>query len=649
MAHPFQYAQAAQDCAMYRDSVESLESQIGSLNEEYQAVKEAVDHFTDSQKKGADSTGDIEVSAKNLVDQIRELNESYQTAYNEAVESVQGQFGLWDQLGDKVYKNGKIVSGSLEDIRKGMDQQTGYWTSYTDNLTNLLDRNVDGLSELLSQMNLNSTDGAKYLAAMAGASDQELSSMIEDYQNLKTAQGEAAAVLSDLQAGYTDAVDAMANAASDGAAEMDASEDAKQSAQNTIQGYINGISANTPAMTKAMRRAAERALAAWKAGLDEHSPSRKMYESGSNSIQGYVNAIQDRETELGDVMKRAAELAAESFADNTDAQQLAEELADAYQATLAAMAEEGTSYAQQIQEQMETVEDAMDNMAEKLAGYGDLTSTYTIKWSDGSSYSEERLADLQSQVDAINAYGEALEALKARGASDSLMDQVLSMDVDEATQYANLLLGQSDEEWEQYLTLWDEKQRRSREIAQSYYQPELDTLETEFSAKLADGLGGLKDESFQAGLDTMEGLLSGLENKESDLYAKAESIANRITATIRSALDMHSPSRVGKEIGSNFVGSIGLGIQEEAPTMAAMTAAAVPTQLVEAATPEPGAAQTAAVVNAISTLTTGMDSGIGGGDLTIVMKLDEIELGRALLPGFRSASAQTPEVDVDIS
>lgn len=183
----------------------------------------------------------------------------------------------------------------------------------------------------------------------------------------------------------------------------------------------------------------------------------------------------------------------------------------------------------------------------------------------------------------------------------------------------------------------------------TYYQSELDTLETEFSAKLADGLGGLKDKSFQAGLDTMEGLLSGLESKESDLYAKAESIANRITATIRSALDMHSPSRVGKEIGSNFVGSIGLGIQEEAPTMAAMTAAAVPTQLVEAATPEPGAAQTAAVVNAISTLTTGMDSGIGGGDLTIVMKLDEIELGRALLPGFRSASAQTPEVDVDIS
>lgn len=51
------------------------------------------------------------------------------------------------------------------------------------------------------------------------------------------------------------------------------------------------------------------------------------------------------------------------------------------------------------------------------------------------------------------------------------------------------------------------------------------------------------------GVNVMQGLYNGLESMEGTLYAKAQSIADSIAETIRSALEIHSPSRVMAELG----------------------------------------------------------------------------------------------------
>ena len=97
-------------------------------------------------------------------------------------------------------------------------------------------------------------------------------------------------------------------------------------------------------------------------------------------------------------------------------------------------------------------------MSDKLRDYGDLFTT--VKGEAGGSFIE--LGDLQADIDAINRYGDALEQLKARGVSDSLMDEITSMSVDEATAYTERLLGMTDDQYTQYMSLWEQKQQAAK-------------------------------------------------------------------------------------------------------------------------------------------------------------------------------------------
>ena len=57
--------------------------------------------------------------------------------------------------------------------------------------------------------------------------------------------------------------------------------------------------------------------------------------------------------------------------------------------------------------------------------------------------------------------------------------------------------------------------------------------------------GGMRSAGYYAGA----GFASGLSSSAGSIYAVANGIAARVTATIRRALDIHSPSRVMKSLG----------------------------------------------------------------------------------------------------
>lgn len=82
-------------------------------------------------------------------------------------------------------------------------------------------------------------------------------------------------------------------------------------------------------------------------------------------------------------------------------------------------------------------------------------------------------------------------------------------------------------------------------------------LEDTAKETASDTFAALENEVKALGFDKigqqiMQGLQIGLESKRSALMSTASSIASSIRTTIQSALDIHSPSRVGIEIGEMF-------------------------------------------------------------------------------------------------
>lgn len=178
-------------------------------------------------------------------------------------------------------------------------------------------------------------------------------------------------------------------------------------------------------------------------------------------------------------------------------------------------------------------------MAEKLKSYGDLFKTVQ---SESGSFLE--LSDLQSDIDAINLYGEALEQLKQRGVSDTLMDEIIGMDIDNATAYTEKLLSMTDEQYSEYMALWEQKQKAAADVAQRFYSDEMTSLVNEYVSKVPDALGIMKDDLYQVGQLASKGLAEGILNQMPAVVSAAREVAAAVHDALLSAEGVHSPSQV---------------------------------------------------------------------------------------------------------
>lgn len=85
---------------------------------------------------------------------------------------------------------------------------------------------------------------------------------------------------------------------------------------------------------------------------------------------------------------------------------------------------------------------------------------------------------------------------------------------------------------------------------------------TNLATALVNSLDSLPNQFENIGYNSMIGLNNGLVSAQGRVMSTANSIANSVASTMRKALDIHSPSRVMKEIGG-FVGEgLAIGMEE---------------------------------------------------------------------------------------
>lgn len=208
-------------------------------------------------------------------------------------------------------------------------------------------------------------------------------------------------------------------------------------------------------------------------------------------------------------------------------------------AQLTAVKEFRTEYEKALQD----IEKSQETMANKLKSYGDLFKT--VKEETGSFI---ELGDLQKDIDAINQYGNALEQLKNRGVSDSLLDEIAGLSVDDALAYTDQLLNMTEEQYENYMSLWEEKQKAANEVARKFYRDEMDALTEEFVDKIPEELSDVKDEMRTIGVQGVQGMIDGLYSQTGALAAAARQVVSQAIAAMRMEADIHSPSKKTKNL-----------------------------------------------------------------------------------------------------
>ena len=306
---------AEQSAKNYQKAIEEDQEAVAAAEEEIALAEEAVQNLTAATQDGSDAATEaaeqeqaLQTSITGVKEEISALATAYAEAYGAALESISGQYQLWDEAAG-------VVATSAGTINSALESQITYWQDYNANLQTLTERSADieGLSEMIVSFADGSEESVNAIAGMAGATDEQLATMVANWQTLQTEQEAAAGSVADLKTDFTATMDELqAELAADIEA-MDLGTEAAESGKATIQGFVSGAEAMLPQVQAAYSRVAQAAIDAIDAKLEIHSPSRVMEEKADMTWAGYIKETEALQPDVAEAMSGMAGAGVEAF------------------------------------------------------------------------------------------------------------------------------------------------------------------------------------------------------------------------------------------------------------------------------------------------------------------------------------------------
>ena len=166
-------------------SEEEIEKMMAELAQASASATDMAEKL-EQEKEAVENTSDGYIEAQNALSQYSEalqtLCEEYDAAYEAALQSIQGQYSLWDEVED-------VAAMSSQSIKDALQSQIDYWNSYNENMASLTERagDIEGLSDMLASLADGSEESAAMLAGIESMNDADLSAVVQQYNDLKTA------------------------------------------------------------------------------------------------------------------------------------------------------------------------------------------------------------------------------------------------------------------------------------------------------------------------------------------------------------------------------------------------------------------------------------------------------------------------------
>lgn len=185
-----------------------------------------------------------------------------------------------------------------------------------------------------------------------------------------------------------------------------------------------------------------------------------------------------------------------------------------------------------------TESDYASQLTQSAVSVGSLAQILQNATQDGGNLSAAGLvAGLQQGVSALSTFQSDLDQLKSAGVSQDVLKQISDAGVTVGTQLAQVLLQGGPQIINQVNVL-------TSAIG---------------SGATALGNAAAKD-LYGAGVQAAQGLVQGLQSQEAALTAEAVKLAGQVSAAVKKALDIHSPSRVMAALGVQVPAGLAVGI-----------------------------------------------------------------------------------------
>lgn len=672
--------------ALARDEVDRQSEAVDEAQGVLDGYTEEIEHVKDVQEELLGTSGDAVASAQNVSDAVESVSLAYKAAKEAAEDSINNQIGKWDEMD---YES----KASLDTLKANLDSQVTYLKNYNANLEALSNRGIEGVDLLVQALSDGSAESAAILRSLADANDDEIEAIVASMGKVEEGKEIFANTVAQFAPTVQKAMDDAVKAA-------DVYDKMFPNGQNSMQGAIDGAESKRTEVWNKFYEMGVLSDSAYKAGLDEHSPSKKTFQAGVWAMQGailgaesmrnpiagaflglglyaankfaekckieldpdetaaqaeaqmqaYVDEIEEQTEHAKKVMEWAGEDIQQALIDHGYSEDMAKEFVSRYDDMCQQAVEKVKEAQDQMQEQLDALQEqweeaikARDEFEKKLSDFGDLY----IK--DEDRY---QIADLNKQMEQMQHYGEVLSELQRR-VPQSLFSEIAGMNLEDAVGYGEQLLALSDEDFEAYVTAWEEKQGLASELAQQFYGEQVRQFEEEYQAKMQEAYAEMQSMAFDNSAEIVRQMVQGLQSERDALEAEARRLQETMSGALGwrvSAADVDGSHAGGLAYVpyDGYVAELHKGERVLTAAEARAYIAANTPASIEVAQPTLDSAQVASMVgSALSTILLGTEQGVSG-DLYLSLSVDGTEFARGMLPHFRAAADQSPEIKSDL-
>lgn len=317
------------------DDLEAYQAALDELNAAYAENQAALQGIEDdwagvaeAAEEAAESPSSYEeavsIAYENVRAKVEELCAAYDEAYQAALESFEGQFGLFDEAEAD-------MDATVANAQAALDSQLAYWESYSANVETLKNTSAEDLGvtqenyeALMAYAQSGSEEAAGLAASMAEAinsgNTEAVAALAETVGQVQAAKETAAAAVADWQTDFTAQMNAIEQEMQDTINGMDLSEEASAAASSTISSYADQIRAGKNGAVSAAREVASAVTSA----LSSANATIHVNVTSSGSVAGHAKGTTNAESvflagEQGpELVARPAAAYASGTTDSTD-------------------------------------------------------------------------------------------------------------------------------------------------------------------------------------------------------------------------------------------------------------------------------------------------------------------------------------------
>lgn len=251
-------------------ALDETRNRLAEIEAEWDATADAAGGATEETMTYQEAAA---TAYQSIQGEIEALCASYDSAYQSALTSFQGQFSLFDQAS---MESEEYMNATIANAQAAMDSQLQYWENYnanletmkgySDTLTGEAKANFDALVQYASDGSEQAAGLAQDIATAIQNGDQAaIEHLSETVANVEAQQVQAAETTADFKTNFSNEMDALQQKMNETVANMNLTEEAAASARSTIDSYtaaINDAKGNAVAAAQSVADAVTATLSA---------------------------------------------------------------------------------------------------------------------------------------------------------------------------------------------------------------------------------------------------------------------------------------------------------------------------------------------------------------------------------------------------